>query len=66
MADARRPERRSADVTVKSDQRSVDPTRGRVLEGPMLAGFEKERERVENMMNRKGGAPSRVAQTVGN
>jgi hypothetical protein len=40
--------------------------RGRVLEGPMLAGFEKERERVEGMMNRKGGAPARVAQTVGN
>jgi murein DD-endopeptidase MepM/ murein hydrolase activator NlpD len=51
--------------------RFVDPMRirlprGRVLEGPMLAGFEKERERVENMINRKGGAPSRVAQTVGN
>jgi murein DD-endopeptidase MepM/ murein hydrolase activator NlpD len=51
--------------------RFVDPMRirlprGRVLEGPMLAGFEKERERVEGMMNRKPGAPSRVAQTVGN
>ena len=51
--------------------RFVDPMRirlprGRVLEGPMLAGFEKERERVEGMMNRKGGAPARVAQTVGN
>ncbi len=52
--------------------RFVDPMRirlprGRVLEGPMLAGFEKERERVEGMMNRKPGAPSRVAQqAVGN
>jgi hypothetical protein len=32
----------------------------------MLAGFEKERERVKGMMNRKPGAPSRVAQSVGN
>jgi murein DD-endopeptidase MepM/ murein hydrolase activator NlpD len=53
------------------NNRFVDPMRirlprGRVLEGPMLAGFEKERERVEGMMNRKGGAPARVAQTVGN
>ena len=51
--------------------RFVDPMRirlprGRVLEGPMLAGFEKERERVEGMMNRKPGAPARVAQTAGN
>ena len=52
--------------------RFVDPMRirlprGRVLEGPMLAGFEKERERVEGMMSRKPGAPARVAQqTVGN
>jgi hypothetical protein len=42
--------------------------RGRVLEGPMLAGFEKERERVEGMMSRKPGGPARVAAqaTVGN
>ena len=51
--------------------RFVDPMRirlprGRVLEGPMLASFEKERERVEGMMNRKAGAPARVAQTAGN
>jgi hypothetical protein len=50
--------------------RFVDPMRirlprGRVLEGLMLAGFEKERERVEGMMNRKG-TPSRLAQTTGN
>ena len=41
--------------------RFVDPMRirlprGRVLEGPMLAGFEKERDRVEGMMARKAGA----------
>jgi len=41
--------------------------RGRVLEGPILASFEKERERVESMMSRKPGAPARVAaQAVGN
>jgi hypothetical protein len=40
--------------------------RGRVLEGPMLANFEKERERVEVMMNRKPGSPARLAQTSGN
>jgi murein DD-endopeptidase MepM/ murein hydrolase activator NlpD len=54
--------------------RFVDPMRirlprGRVLEGPILAGFEKERDRVEGMMSRKPGAPARVAAqqaTVGN
>ncbi len=51
--------------------RFVDPMRirlprGRVLEGPMLAGFERERERVEGMINRKPGAPARLAQTNGN
>jgi murein DD-endopeptidase MepM/ murein hydrolase activator NlpD len=52
--------------------RFVDPMRirlprGRVLEGPILAGFEKERERVEGMMIRKPGAPARVAvQGLGN
>jgi murein DD-endopeptidase MepM/ murein hydrolase activator NlpD len=53
--------------------RFVDPMRirlprGRVLEGPMLAGFEKERDRLEGMMNRKAqaGTPARVAQTAGN
>jgi murein DD-endopeptidase MepM/ murein hydrolase activator NlpD len=51
--------------------RFVDPMRirlprGRVLEGPMLAAFEKERERVEVMMNRKPGGPARLAaQNVG-
>jgi murein DD-endopeptidase MepM/ murein hydrolase activator NlpD len=51
--------------------RFVDPMRirlprGRVLEGPILAGFEKERDRVEGMMSRKPGTPARVAQTAGN
>ena len=51
--------------------RFVDPMRirlprGRVLEGPVLAGFEKERDRVEGMMQRKAGvagstAPAKVA-----
>ena len=45
--------------------RFVDPMRiklprGRVLEGPVLAGFERERERLEAMLSR---APARVAQT---
>ena len=34
--------------------------RGRVLEGPVLAGFERERERLEGMLSR---APARVAQS---
>jgi hypothetical protein len=39
--------------------RFVDPMRiklprGRVLEGTMLTGFEKERDRVEAMMNQPG------------
>jgi hypothetical protein len=45
--------------------RFVDPMRiklprGRVLEGPVLAGFERERERLEAMLSR---APARVAQS---
>jgi len=38
--------------------------RGRVLEGTMLANFEKERDRLEGMMNRKAGA--KFAQTGAN
>ena len=39
--------------------RHVDPMRirlprGRVLEGPLLAGFEQERERLDNMITRAG------------
>ena len=45
--------------------RFVDPMRiklprGRVLEGPVLAGFERERERLEALLSR---APARMAQT---
>jgi murein DD-endopeptidase MepM/ murein hydrolase activator NlpD len=41
--------------------RFVDPMRiklprGRSLEGPMLTGFEKERDRLDAMMNNRGGA----------
>jgi hypothetical protein len=41
--------------------RFVDPMRvklprGRSLEGPMLAGFEKERDRLDAMMAGRGGA----------
>ena len=51
--------------------RFVDPMRirlprGRVLEGPMLASFEKERERIEGIMSRKAGTPARTAQASGN
>jgi len=52
--------------------RFVDPMRirlprGRVLEGPILAGFERERDRVEGIMSRKAGPPARVAaQGAGN
>jgi murein DD-endopeptidase MepM/ murein hydrolase activator NlpD len=52
--------------------RHVDPMkfrlpRGRVLEGPTLASFEKERERLDNMITRAGptrATPPRVAQTI--
>jgi murein DD-endopeptidase MepM/ murein hydrolase activator NlpD len=45
--------------------RHVDPMkirlpRGRVLEGPALAGFDHERDRLDNMMTRAG--PNRVSQ----
>ena len=41
--------------------RFVDPMRiklprGRSLDGPMLAGFEKERDRLDGMMNNRGTA----------
>jgi murein DD-endopeptidase MepM/ murein hydrolase activator NlpD len=46
--------------------RFVDPMRiklprGRVLDGPVLANFDQERERLDNMMTR---APARVAQSL--
>jgi len=55
--------------------RFVDPMRirlprGRVLDGPVLANFEKERDRFEGMMNRKAAVttltPPQFAQTTGN
>jgi hypothetical protein len=41
--------------------RFVDPMRiklprGRSLEGPMMANFEKDRDRMDGMMNGRGGA----------
>ena len=46
--------------------RFVDPMRiklprGRSLEGTMLTGFEKERDRLDSMMNNRGGAAARVS-----
>jgi len=53
------------------NNRFVDPMRirlprGRVLEGGVLASFERERERIEGIMSRKGAAPAKVAQSSGN
>jgi murein DD-endopeptidase MepM/ murein hydrolase activator NlpD len=49
--------------------RFVDPMRvrlprGRSLEGPMLAGFEQERDRLDSMITKPAAAPARVAQTT--
>ena len=64
-------DRRHLHYEIVVNGRFVDPMRirlprGRVLEGPILAGFEKERDRVDGMMVRKPGAPARVAATSGN
>jgi murein DD-endopeptidase MepM/ murein hydrolase activator NlpD len=50
--------------------RFVDPMRiklprGRSLDGPLLAGFEKERDRLDAMMNNRGGGPARVSDAAG-
>jgi murein DD-endopeptidase MepM/ murein hydrolase activator NlpD len=50
--------------------RFVDPMRiklprGRSLEGGVLAGFEKERDRLDGMMNNRGGAGARVSDATG-
>ena len=50
--------------------RFVDPMRiklprGRSLEGSVLAGFEKERDRLDGMMNNRGGAGPRVSDATG-
>jgi murein DD-endopeptidase MepM/ murein hydrolase activator NlpD len=49
--------------------RFVDPMRirlprGRVLEGPLLAGFDQERARLDNLMTRGGAPAPRVAQST--
>jgi hypothetical protein len=49
--------------------RFVDPMRiklprGRSLEGPLIASFEKERDRLDAMMNNRGGA-ARVSDAAG-
>jgi murein DD-endopeptidase MepM/ murein hydrolase activator NlpD len=49
--------------------RFVDPMRvklprGRSLEGPLMAGFEKERDRLDALMNNRGGA-ARVSDAAG-
>jgi murein DD-endopeptidase MepM/ murein hydrolase activator NlpD len=49
--------------------RFVDPMRiklprGRSLEGPLMAGFEKERDRLDTMMNNRNGA-ARVSDAAG-
>jgi len=50
--------------------RFVDPMRvklprGRSLEGPILAGFEKERDRLDTMMSGRNGAVARVSDAAG-
>ncbi|TPQ33821.1 hypothetical protein C2U70_18475 [Bradyrhizobium guangdongense] len=50
--------------------RFVDPLRvklprGRSLEGSMLAGFEKERDRLEGMMNNRGSGIARISDATG-
>jgi murein DD-endopeptidase MepM/ murein hydrolase activator NlpD len=49
--------------------RFVDPMRiklprGRSLDGPLMAGFEKERDRLDTMMNNRGGV-ARVSDAMG-
>jgi murein DD-endopeptidase MepM/ murein hydrolase activator NlpD len=50
--------------------RFVDPMRiklprGRSLEGPMMTGFEKERDRLDAMMSGRGGAAARISDATG-
>ncbi|MBI5262005.1 MAG: M23 family metallopeptidase [Bradyrhizobium sp.] len=50
--------------------RFVDPMRvklprGRSLEGTVLAGFEKERDRLDGMMSGRGGAATRISDATG-
>jgi murein DD-endopeptidase MepM/ murein hydrolase activator NlpD len=48
--------------------RFVDPMRvklprGRALEGPMMTGFEKERDRLDDMMSTRNGSSARISET---
>jgi murein DD-endopeptidase MepM/ murein hydrolase activator NlpD len=50
--------------------RFVDPMRiklprGRSLEGPLMAGFEKERDRLDAMMSNRGGGAARISDAGG-
>jgi len=50
--------------------RFVDPMRiklprGRSLEGPIMAGFEKERDRLDTMINGRGGSAARISDATG-
>jgi murein DD-endopeptidase MepM/ murein hydrolase activator NlpD len=50
--------------------RFVDPLhvklpRGRSLEGPIMAGFEKERDRIDGMMNNRSGGIARISDATG-
>jgi murein DD-endopeptidase MepM/ murein hydrolase activator NlpD len=50
--------------------RFVDPMRiklprGRSLDGPLMTGFEKERDRLDAMMSNRGGGPARVSDAAG-
>jgi murein DD-endopeptidase MepM/ murein hydrolase activator NlpD len=50
--------------------RFVDPMRiklprGRSLEGPLMANFEKERDRLDAMMSGRGGAAGRISDATG-
>ena len=50
--------------------RFVDPMRiklprGRSLDGPLMTGFEKERDRLDAMMNNRNSGPARVSDAAG-
>jgi murein DD-endopeptidase MepM/ murein hydrolase activator NlpD len=50
--------------------RFVDPMRiklprGRSLDGPLMASFEKERDRLDAMMNNRGGGIARLSDATG-
>src|SRR5246500_5665286 len=47
------------------DPLRVELPRGRSLDGPMMAGFEKERDRLDGMMSGRGGANSRISDATG-